>query len=64
MQKTKIQEKGGGSLVLSESESFVRKWKFTFYFCFVNCCKTGQIYAVHRVKAAAEVAFDNEMQIN
>ena len=36
---------------------------YTFYFCFVNCCKTGQIYAVHRVKAAAEVNFDNGMQI-
>ena len=59
---------GEETLARHGSESlFCKKVKvslYTFYFCFVNCCKTGQIYAVHRVKAAAEVAFDNEMQIN
>ena len=59
---------GEETLARGGSESlFCKKVKvslYTFYFCFVNCCKTGQIYAVHRVKAAAEVAFDNEMQIN
>ena len=58
---------GEETLARHGSESlFCKKVKvslYTFYFCFVNCCKTGQIYAVHRVKAAAEVNFDNGMQI-